>query len=194
MIAPAGRPSQQAEDYCYPATTENEEETMFKTIAMLTVLVTTATGVGVARAQTPQASAPPPTTPYGSPIGIDEARAVAVAAGAEAKKIGAFEAIAIVDPSGSLVYFERMDNTQYGSIRVAIDKARSAAQFRRPTKVFSDLLVHGNMALLGLRGAVPLDGGVPLISSGKIIGAIGASGGAGPQDGQVVKAGADAVK
>jgi glc operon protein GlcG len=99
-----------------------------------------------------------------------------------------------VDPSGSLVYFERMDNTQYGSVRVAIDKARSAAQFRRPTKVFSDLVINGNMALMGLRDAVPLDGGVPLISDGKIIGAIGASEGSGPQDGQAVKAGADAVK
>jgi len=164
---------------------------MSKTIVALIIFATITT---VARAQTPQAPAPPPTTPYGSPIGIDVARAAAAAAEAEAKKIGAFEAIAVVDPSGSLVYFERMDNTQYGSVRVAIDKARSAAQFRRPTKVFSDLVVNGNMALIGLRGAVPLDGGVPLISSGKIIGAMGVSGGAGPQDGQVVKAGADAVK
>ena len=164
---------------------------MPKTMVALIIFATIAT---VARAQTPQAPAPPPTTPYGSPLGIDVARAAAAAAEAEAKKIGAFEAIAVVDPSGSLVYFERMDNTQYGSVRVAIDKARSAAQFRRPTKVFSDLVVSGNMALIGLRGAVPLDGGVPLISDGKIIGAIGVSGGSGPQDGQVVKAGADAVK
>jgi uncharacterized protein GlcG (DUF336 family) len=128
------------------------------------------------------------------PIGIDAARGAAAAAEAEAKKIGAFEAIAVVDPSGSLVYFERMDNTQYGSVRVAIEKARSAARFRRPTKVFSDLVVHGNMALIGLRGAVPLDGGVPLILGGKIIGAIGASGGTGPQDGPVATAGAQAVK
>jgi glc operon protein GlcG len=170
---------------------ENGEETMSKTIVALITFATIAT---VARAQTPQAPAPPPTMPYGSPIGIDDARATAAAAEAEAKKIGAFEAIAVVDPSGSLVYFERMDNTQYGSVRVAIDKARSAAQFRRPTKVFSDLVVSGNMALTGLRGAVPLDGRVPLISNGKIIGAIGVSGGSGPQDGQVVKAGADAVK
>ena len=164
---------------------------MSKTIVALITFATIAT---VARAQTPQAPAPPPTTLYGSPVGIDVARGAAAAAEAEAKKIGAFEAIAVVDPSGSLVYFERMDNTQYGSVRVAIDKARSAAQFRRPTKVFSDLVVNGNMALIGLRGAVALDGGVPLISNGKIIGAIGASGGSGPQDGQVVKAGADAVK
>lgn len=147
---------------------------MSKTIVALIIVATIAT---VARAQTPQAPAPPPTTPYGSPVGIDVARAAAAAAEAEAeaKKIGAFEAIAVVDPSGSLVYFERMDNTQYGSVRVAIDKARSAAQFRRPTKVFSNLVINGNMALMGLRGAVPLDGGVPLIADGKIIGAIGAS-------------------
>jgi len=164
---------------------------MPKTMVALIIFATIAS---VARAQTPQAPAPPPTTLYGSPVGIDVARAAAAAAEAEAQKIGAFEAIAVVDPSGSLVYFERMDNTQYGSVRVAIDKARSAAQFRRPTKVFSDLVVSGNMALIGLRGAVPLDGGVPLISDGKIIGAIGVSGGSGPQDGQVVEAGADAVK
>jgi glc operon protein GlcG len=93
-----------------------------------------------------------------------------------------------------LIYFERMDNTQLGSVEIAIEKARSAALFRRPSKVFEDALAGGRTAILALRGVVPLDGGVPIISGGKLVGAIGASGGTTQQDGQVAKAGADAIK
>jgi uncharacterized protein GlcG (DUF336 family) len=93
-----------------------------------------------------------------------------------------------------LIYFERMDNTQLGSVDIAIEKARSAALFRRPSKVFEDALAGGRTAILALRGAVPLDGGVPIISGGKLVGAIGASGGTAQQDGQVAKAGAEAIK
>jgi uncharacterized protein GlcG (DUF336 family) len=105
-------------------------------------------------------------------------------------------AIAIVDPNGFLVYFEKMDNTQNGSVNVAQDKAKSAALFKRPTKVFQDGLAAGGVGLrlLALQGAVPVDGGLPIIVGGKIIGAIGASGGTSDQDGQVAKAGADALK
>jgi glc operon protein GlcG len=97
---------------------------------------------------------------------------------------------------GQLVYFARMDDTQTGSINVALGKARSAAMFRRPTKVFGDLLAKGpNFTyLLGLEGANPVPGGIPIVMGGKIVGGIGASGGTGAQDIQVVDAGLAALK
>ena len=104
--------------------------------------------------------------------------------------------MAVVDPSGTLVYYEKMDNTQIGSANVAIEKARSAALFKRPTKAFQDALAAGGdgMRILRLQGAVPIEGGIPILVDGKIAGAIGVSGGTAPQDGQCAKAGADAVK
>jgi glc operon protein GlcG len=147
---------------------------------------------GSARAQAPS---PPPPPPYGAPISLDDAKKAAAAAVAEVGKAGSLpDAIAIVDPSGFLVYFERMENTQLGSVEFAIDKARSAALFRRPSKAFEDVLAGGRMAIMSVRGAVPIEGGVPIVSGGKLIGAIGASGGTSQQDGQVAKAGADAIK
>ena len=138
---------------------------------------------------------PPPPPPYGAPIGLADAKKAATAAVAEVAKIGsAPDAIAIVDHGGFLIYFERMDNTQLGSVEIAIEKARSAALFRRPTKVFEDAVVGGRNAILALHGAVPIEGGVPIISGGKIVGAIGVSGGTAQQDGQVAKAGADTIK
>jgi glc operon protein GlcG len=167
---------------------------MPKIIVVLFALIAMGLSSG-ARAQAPAAPPAPPTTPYGPAIGIDDAKKVAAAAVDEAKKVsGAPDAIAIVGPSGDLVYFERMDNTQIGSVEIAIEKARSAALFRRPTKAFEDALAGGRMAILALHGAVPLEGGVPLVKDGKIVGAIGASGGTGPQDGQVAQAGAAALK
>lgn len=134
-------------------------------------------------------------TPYGMPIGLDDAKKAAAAAETEVGKAGSPpDDIAIVDPGGHLIYFERMNDAQLGSIRIAIDKARSAALFRRPTKVFQDAVAGGRTMLLGLRGAVPVEGGLPLVAAGKVVGAIGASGGTGAQDGQVAKAGADTVK
>jgi len=139
-----------------------------------------------------QAQAPAPPPPYGAPISLEDAKKVAAAAVAEVAKAGsAPDAIAIVDHGGYLIYFERMENTQLGSVEIAIEKARSAALFRRPTKVFEDALAGGRNAILALHGAVPIEGGVPIISGGKIV---GASGGTAPQDGQVAKAGADAIK
>jgi uncharacterized protein GlcG (DUF336 family) len=147
-----------------------------------------------AAAQAPT-SAPPPPPPYGPPITLEDAKKAAAAAVAEVPKIGsAPDAIAIVDHGGFLVYFERMENTQLGSVEIAIEKARAAALFRRPTKAFEDALAGGRTAILAIHGAVALEGGLPLISGGKLIGAIGASGGTASQDGQVAKAGADAVK
>jgi len=142
-----------------------------------------------------QAPAPPP--PYGAPIGLADAKKAAEAAVAEVAKVGSPpDAIAIVDHGGFLIYFERMDNTQLGSVEIAIDKARSAALFRRPSKALEDALAAGGagMRILALRGAMPVEGGVPIISGGKLVGAIGASGGTAQQDGQVAKAGADAIK
>lgn len=134
--------------------------------------------------------------PYGTPVTADVAKKVAAAAIAEAKKNNFTMAIAIVDPNGFLVYFEKMDNTQNGSVNVAQDKARSAALFKRPTKAFQDGLAAGGEGwrLLQLQGAVPIDGGLPLIVAGKVIGAVGASGGTSAQDGLVAKAGADSIK
>jgi uncharacterized protein GlcG (DUF336 family) len=149
--------------------------------------------IGVAAwAQQPTA---PPTIPYGEPIGLEAAKKVMAAAEAEATKNKWGMAIAILDSTGHLVMLHRMENTQYGSIAVAEDKARTALDFRRPTKVFEDLVAQGGIGLrtLALRGATPLEGGLPIIVGGKIIGAIGVSGATAVQDGQVAKAGADAT-
>ena len=133
---------------------------------------------------------------YGPPINLDAAKKAAAAAIAEARTNNWAMAVAITDVGGDLVYFEKMDVTQTGSVRVAIDKARSAALFKRPTKVWQDLVAAGGAGLriLGLEGAVPIEGGLPLLMGDKIVGAIGVSGGTAAQDGQVAKAGADMLK
>ena len=133
------------------------------------------------------------TNGYGPPIGADTARKAAAGAIAEAHKSGWRIAVAIVDPGGALVFFERMDDVQLGSTRVSQEKARSAAAFKRPTKAFEDALVGGRQAVLGLPGAVPLEGGIPLLHEGRIVGAIGVSGATSAQDGQCAKAGAEAI-
>ena len=99
-------------------------------------------------------------------------------------------AVAIVDISGDLVYFEKMDDTQAGSVDVSIAKARSAARFKRATKVFQDGVAAGGegLRILALTGAVPIEGGVPMVVGGKIVGAIGVSGGTSQQDGVVAAA------
>lgn len=138
----------------------------------------------------------PANVPYGISVSPDAAKKAATAAIAEARKNNWAMAVAIVDTGGYLVYFERMPDTQLGSVQVAIDKAKSAALFRRPTKSFQDTLAAGGAGLrmLSLTGAVPVEGGIPLIVDGKVIGAIGASGGASDQDGRTAQAGAGVVK
>ena len=133
---------------------------------------------------------------YGNPITADQAKPIAAAAVAEAKKNQWTMAIAIVDPWGELVYFEKMDNTQVGSVDIAQAKARSAARFKRPTKAFQDALAAGGEGwrILSLNGAVAVEGGVPLIVGGRIVGAIGASGGTSQQDGMTAAAGAATLK
>jgi len=105
-------------------------------------------------------------------------------------------AVAVVDPAGVLVYYEKTDNTQIGSANVSINKARSAALYKRPTKAFQDALASGGagVRVLALEGAVPVEGGVPIISDGKIIGAIGVSGDASENDGKCAVAGAAVIK
>jgi uncharacterized protein GlcG (DUF336 family) len=134
--------------------------------------------------------------PYGAPISIEAAKKAAAGAIAEARKNNWAMAVAIVDGAGYLVYFERMPGTQLGSVEIAIEKAKSAALFRRPTKVFQDAVAGGGAGLrmLGLTGAVPVEGGIPLVVDGKIEGAIGASGGTSDQDGVTAQAGAAVIK
>ncbi len=125
-------------------------------------------------------------------LNLEGARKVAAAAEAEAKKNNWNVVIAIVDDGGNLVYLQRMDGTQTGSIQVAIDKARTAQAFKRPTKVFEDLVAGGRNVILAL-GAMPIEGGVPVKVGDQVVGAVGVSGVTAPQDGQIAKAGADAV-
>jgi uncharacterized protein GlcG (DUF336 family) len=124
---------------------------------------------------------------------LEAAKKAAAAAEAEAAKNKWTVAIAIVDDGGHLVYLSRIDGTQTGSVDVAIRKARTAQAFKRPTKVFEDAIAGGRTALLGLEGVVPLEGGVPIVAGGQLIGAIGVSGVTSQQDGVVAKAGADAL-
>ena len=134
--------------------------------------------------------------PYGTAINLESARKVATAAIAEARKNQWNMAIAIVDPAGELVYFEKLDGTQAASVNIAIDKARSSARFKRPTKALQDVLATGGAGLrmLALDGAVPVEGGVPILMDAKIVGAIGVSGGTSQQDSEVATAAAAAVK
>jgi uncharacterized protein GlcG (DUF336 family) len=130
---------------------------------------------------------------YGQSISVETARKVAASAIAEAKKNSWNVAAAIVDTNGDLVYFERIDGTQVGSVTVSQEKARTAVRFKRPSKAFEDALVGGRQAILGLVGVLPIEGGVPLLIEGKIVGAIGVSGATSPQDGQCAQAGADTL-
>lgn len=142
-----------------------------------------------------QQIAAPPTTQYGPPISFAAAKQAMAAAEAEALKSGLPEAIAIVDSGGNLMMFHRLDNTQLAAIRLAEGKARTAVEFRRPTKVLEDTVAGGGVGLRTLTfGATPVDGGFPIIVGGKIVGGIGASGAAGTEDAKVAKAGADALK
>jgi glc operon protein GlcG len=124
---------------------------------------------------------------------LEAARAAAGAAEREAVDAGLTMCIAIVDDGGNLVLLERIDGTQFGSVDVAIAKARTAIAFRRATKIFEDRVAGGWNPMLGLPGVIPIEGGVPLTVAGQIVGAIGVSGGTPAQDGQVAGAGAMAL-
>jgi uncharacterized protein GlcG (DUF336 family) len=134
--------------------------------------------------------------PYGMSVTGEVAKKAAAAALAEARKNNWTMAAAVVDTAGDLVFFEKVDGTQAASTLIAMDKARSAVRFKRPTKELQDTLAAGGVGLrmLALQGAVPVEGGIPLVMDGKVVGAIGLSGGTSVQDGQCAKAGADTVK
>jgi glc operon protein GlcG len=134
------------------------------------------------------------TSSYGLPVTLDVAKKIAAGAVVEANKNNWRVAIAIVDTHGFLKYYEMMDDTQTASANVAIEKARTAAMFRRPTKMFEDAIAGGRNALLGMNGAIPIEGGLPIVSNGKVIGAVGVSGLTSPQDAQVAQAGLDSLK
>jgi uncharacterized protein GlcG (DUF336 family) len=155
--------------------------------------------VGTALAQQPTSPAPVPAPiappDYGAPINNEQAKAVAGAAFAEAKKNNWRMAFTIVGPAGEPIYFEKMDGTQLASVEISRAKARTAVMFRRPTKAFADQFAAGNTTFMTFPEApVASEGGVLILHNGKIIGAIGASGGTGQQDGVASAAGANALK
>jgi len=160
-------------------------KTVRKTVVVAGILLC---GLAIARAQMPN--------PYGAGVSLENARKAAAPALAEAEKNHWNMAVAIVDTGGNLVYYEKIDNTQLASATVAIEKARCAAMFKRPTKAFQDAVAAGGdgLRVLSLKGVVASEGGIPLVMDGKIVGAIGVSGGTSPQDGQCAKAGADVLK
>ena len=130
-----------------------------------------------------------PRPPYGGDVTLEQAKKIAAGAVAESQKNGWRMAIAVVDNHGFLVYFERMADTQTASVQIAIDKAVASATFRRPTKAFEDGVAKGRVALLGLRGATPIEGGLPIMIGGKVHGAIGVSGANSDEDAAAAVAG-----
>ena len=125
---------------------------------------------------------------------LDDAKKIAAAAEAEARRNDWPVVIAIVDDGGHLQFLLRLDNTQYGSVEVAIQKARSAIAFRRQTKVLEEQVTQGQVRYLGLPGAIPIEGGLPIVVENQFIGAIGVSGVRSHQDAQIDQAGIDALE
>jgi glc operon protein GlcG len=171
---------------------------------VLAVVVLSASLLGAATAHAQPAPAANPLdvipdkmpfdVPYGAPIGLDRAQSVIAAAVAEAKKHDWKEIVAVVDSGGNLVAMARMDGAQLASVTIAEHKARTAATFRRDTKLFETNVDNGLVYQLSLDGIIASRGGIPLVEGGKLIGAIGVSGGAGSQDEVCAKAGAATVK
>ena len=158
---------------------------ILKVITIISVALFVFSGVAIAQ-QMPN--------PYGPNISLATAKKVAAAAAAEAVNIKINVVITVVDTGGNLLYLERFDVVQYGSIDAAVHKAKCSVAYKRSTKAFEDTIGSGKMAYLTLDGIIAIEGGVPIIQDGKIIGAIGVSGGAAAQDGQVATAGAKVVK
>jgi glc operon protein GlcG len=153
-----------------------------QTAVRATAIVALAASAGIAQAQS-----------YGANIAIDAAKKVAAATLAECVKNNWRVAVAVVDTAGQLVYFERIDDTQTASMRIAQDKAVASATFRRPTRAFVDAINKGNPAIATLPGVIGSPGGLPIVVGGKIVGAVGVSGVTGDQDEQCAKAGVSAL-
>ena len=166
-------------------------------LATSAALACSACFVGSVSAQQPTpapASAAAPA-PYGQAVTLEQAKKMMVAAEAQARANNWNVAIAIVDSASQLVAFHKVDNTQHGSVAISQGKATTAVNFRRPTKAFEDTVAGGGAGLrtLAIPGVFPLEGGLPIIVDGKIIGGIGVSGVLSSQDAQVAKAGIDAL-
>jgi len=164
-----------------------------------TLIALSIAGAAFATAAQAEMAAPPAPAAapvqYGQPgVNLEQATKAVEAAIAEAKKNGWLLAVAVVSNGGHLVHFSKMDQTQFASVQIAMDKAKAAAMFRRPTKVFEDRANSGGPSVLSLHGVVASEGGIPLMRDGKVIGAIGCSGGTSQQDGQACKAGVDTIK
>jgi glc operon protein GlcG len=157
-----------------------KETIMKKHLTFVTVALGILTGPVLAQAQLIEKTA----------LTLDGAKKIAAVAEAKAKAEGARVVIAVVDEGGSLLLLERLDDTQVASVNVGIDKARTAAIYRRPSKVFEDQVKNGRVSALALHGAVALQGGVPIIVDGKVIGAVGVSGETPSQDEDIAIAGA----
>jgi glc operon protein GlcG len=174
---------------------------MTKHILVIAVIGAALLAAGAGRAQQPAASPldtvpdkMPFDVPYGPPISLERAQAVIGAAVAETKKRDWKMNFAVVDSGGNLVAFARMDGAQLASVAISEHKARTAATYRRETKAFESGIQGGNNYLVTLDGLIGSRGGIPLVENGKLIGAIGASGGTGSQDEVCAKAGAALVK
>ncbi len=124
-------------------------------------------------------------------LNLTDAKAIAAAAEAEALKNNWRVTIAVLDDGGNLLFLQRIDEAPLGSIVVAQEKARTALLFKRPTKVFEEIIASGRTAMLTLPGATPIEGGLPLLNNGQLIGAIGVSGVQSPQDAQIAGAGVE---
>jgi glc operon protein GlcG len=155
---------------------------MYLGILLISALLMVSQFANTAAAQEP--------IPYGAPITLEHARKIIAAGEEEAKKNKWPVIIAIVDSGAHLVALARMDNTQLGSVDVAIEKARCSALFRRPTKAFEDLVAGGGAGVRALKtpNVLPIEGGVPIVVDGKIIGAIGVSGVKPNEDGIIAQA------
>jgi uncharacterized protein GlcG (DUF336 family) len=166
--------------FVYQEHQPEEEENM--SLSRIILAVTLAAVATVAAAQEKRPG-------YGPAITTAMAKKIAAGVVAECQKNGWNVAVAVVDPHGSLVYYERMEDTQYSSSDIAILKAKSAATYRRPTRAFADVINKGGPATATLPNAIGSPGGVPIFVDGKIIGAVGASGVTGDQDEQCSIAG-----
>jgi glc operon protein GlcG len=173
---------------------------MFRMLALACAIaggIAVAAGPAVvpALAQQPQPVPAGATPPYGAPISLDQAKRVMAAAELEAAKNSWQVAIAILDSGGNMVMFHKVDNAQLSAITTSEGKARTALEFKLPSKALDDAIANGGagMRLLALKDITPLQGGVLVLVDGKIIGAVGVSGALSAQDEQVAKAGADAL-